>query len=135
MPYDEGLAQRIREIIEDDPRISEKRMFGGIAFMASGNMALGIIRDELMVRVGPEAHDAAIALPHARMMDFTGRPMRGFVQVAPAGFEDDADLRAWIQRGVAFAVTQQKKPMRAKARKSAKPAAKKTQRAKPARKR
>jgi len=142
MPYDEGLAQRIREIVEDDPRISEKHMFGGIAFMANGNMAVGIIRDELMVRVGPEAHDAAVALPHARMMDFTGRPMRGFVQVAPAGFEDDADLRAWIARGVSFAVTQQKKPMRAKVAKTGatraiKPASKKPQRAKtkPVRKR
>ncbi|MBM4381947.1 MAG: TfoX/Sxy family protein [Deltaproteobacteria bacterium] len=138
MPYDEGLAQRIREVVDDDPRISEKRMFGGVAFMANGNMAVGIIRDELMVRVGPEAYDAAIALPHARPMDFTGRPMRGFVQVAPAGFEDDADLRAWIARGVAFAVTQQKKPTRAKAaKKGGKPAAKRAQRAKakPGRKR
>jgi TfoX/Sxy family transcriptional regulator of competence genes len=123
MPYDTGLAQRIRELVEDDPRISEKYMFGGIAFMANGSMAVGIIRDELMVRVGPEAHGAAVALPHARPMDFTGRPMRGFVQVAPAGFEDDAELRAWIARGVAYAVTQEKKPKRAKAAKRTKPGA------------
>ena len=113
MPYDEGLAQRIRELLEDDARISEKRMFGGVAFMANGSMAAGIIRDELMVRVGADAHAAAVALPHARMMDFTGRPMRGFVQVAPAGFDDDADLRAWLARGIAYAVAQKKKPRRA----------------------
>lgn len=106
MPHDEGLAQRIRELLEDDPRISEKRMFGGVAFLANGRMTLGIIRDELMVRVGADAHEAAVALPHARSMDFTGRPMRGFVQVAPPGFEDDADLRAWLERGIAFALTQ-----------------------------
>lgn len=129
MPYDEGLAQRIRELIDDDPRIREKHMFGGIAFMASGNMAIGIIRDELMVRVGPEGHAAALALPHARPMDFTGRPMRGFVQVAPAGFEDDTDLRAWIERGVAYAVSQPTKPSRAPAKKKRAPAA----RAKPKR--
>jgi len=115
MAYDEGLAQRIRELLEDDPRISEKRMFGGVAFMANGNMAAGVIRDELMVRVGPDAHDAAVALPHARMMDFTGRPMRGFIQVAPAGFEDDAELRAWLERGITYAASQQKKPQTARA--------------------
>jgi TfoX/Sxy family transcriptional regulator of competence genes len=122
MPHDEGLAQRIREQLEGDPRISEKRMFGGVAFLVNGHMAVGIIRDELMVRVGPEAHDAAVAQPHARPMDFTGRPMRGFVQVAPAGFEDDADLRAWLERGVAYAVTQEKKTVRApRTKRAAKP--------------
>jgi TfoX/Sxy family transcriptional regulator of competence genes len=114
MAYDEGLAQRIRELLEDDLRISEKKMFGGVAFMANGSMAAGIIRDELMVRVGPDEYEQAIAQPHARGMDFTGRPMRGFVQVAPAGFEDDADLRAWLARGIAYAERQEKKPMRAK---------------------
>ncbi len=113
MAYDEGLAQRIRELIEDDPRISEKKMFGGVAFLANGNMAVGIIKDELMVRVGPDAFEAAIALPHARAMDFTGRPMRGFVQVAPAGFEEDEDLRAWLARGIDFAASHEKKAARA----------------------
>jgi TfoX/Sxy family transcriptional regulator of competence genes len=133
MPHDEGLAQRIREALDDDPRVSEKRMFGGVAFLANGNMAVGVIRDELMVRVGPEAHDAAVALPHARAMDFTKRPMRGFVQVAPAGFEEDADLRAWIARGIAYAASvptkkparaPQEKPARAGAKRTAAPAAK-----------
>jgi TfoX/Sxy family transcriptional regulator of competence genes len=131
MPYDEGLAQRIRDLLDDDPRISEKRMFGGVAFMASGSMAVGIIKDELMVRVGSEAHADALEQPHARVMDFTGRPMRGFVQVAPPGFEDDADLRAWLARGIAYAVTQEKKPRaatkpsRPRAKRPTKPARKK----------
>jgi TfoX/Sxy family transcriptional regulator of competence genes len=123
MPHDAGLAQRIRELLDDDPRIGEKRMFGGVAFLANGNMAVGIIRDELMVRVGPAAHDAAVALPHARPMDFTKRPMRGFVQVAPAGFEEDADLRAWLARGVEFAAKQEQKPARPPEKKKRAPAA------------
>ncbi len=113
MAYDEGLAERIREHFEGDPRVSEKKMFGGVAFLVNGNMAAGIIRDELMVRVGPDAHELAAALPHARPMDFTGRPMRGFVQVAPAGFEEDADLAAWLARGVRHAEAQERKPARA----------------------
>ena len=114
MPYDEGLVQRIREQLDDDPRVSEKRMFGGIVFFVNGNMAAGAIQDELMVRVGPDGHDEAVAQPHARAMDFTGRPMRGFVQVAPAGFEEDEDLRAWLARGIAFAEKHEKKAPRAK---------------------
>lgn len=78
-------------------------MFGGLAFLVEGRMAVGIIRDELMVRVGPEQYEAALALPHARVMTFTGRPMRGFVQVGVEGFEEDADLAAWIRRGVEYA--------------------------------
>lgn len=120
MAFDEGLAQRIRELLEDDPRVSEKKMFGGVAFFAKGAMAAGIIGDELMVRVGPDMHAEAVARPHARPMDFTGRPMRGFVQVRPAGFEEDADLRAWLERGLAYAAAQQKKPIVKRAQGSAK---------------
>ncbi len=118
MAYDEGLVQRIRELLEDDARISEKKMFGGVAFLVNGRMAAGTMKDELMVRIGPAAHDEAIAQPHARAMDFTGRPMRGFVQVAPAGFEEDDDLRAWLARGIAFAATHEKKAPRAKSKRA-----------------
>jgi TfoX/Sxy family transcriptional regulator of competence genes len=110
MAYDEGLAQRIRELLEDDPRVAEKKMFGGVAFLVDGHMACGIIRDELMVRVGPEAHAEAIAQPYARPMDFTKRPMRGFVQVTSAGFEADADLASWVARGVDFAGSRRSAP-------------------------
>lgn len=103
MPYDEGLAQRIRDALEDRPDVSEKKMFGGLAFLLRGNMFVGVIGEELMVRVGPDAYDEAVRRPHARKMDFTGRPMKGFVYVGCEGFAADADLRRWVTRGVRFA--------------------------------
>src|SRR5262245_4588549 len=103
--YDEGLAQRIREALEDQPRISERKMFGGLAFLLRGNMCVGVVGDELMVRVGPEAHDEALCQPHTRKMDFTGRPMKGFVYVSCEGGESDADLQDWGARGVRFAAS------------------------------
>lgn len=105
MAYDEGLAQRIRELLDEQPGLSEKRMFGGLAFLVGGNMAVGIVKDELMVRVGPEAYDAALGEPHVRPMDFAKRPMKGFVFVAPDGFEDDTALSRWVARGVRFAAS------------------------------
>ena len=80
-------------------------MFGGLAFLVNGNMAVGVVGDELMVRVGPDRYEEALRAPHARPMDFTKRPMRGFVFVGPAGFEEDEDLRHWIERGVRFAAS------------------------------
>jgi len=103
MAYDEGLAQRIRELLAEEQGLAEKNMFGGVAFLVGGNMAVGVVKDELMVRVGPTAYDAALREPHARPMDFTKRPMKGFVFVGPAGFEEDQDLRRWVERGVRFA--------------------------------
>jgi TfoX/Sxy family transcriptional regulator of competence genes len=103
MAFDEGLAQRIREVLEDRSDVVEKKMFGGLAFLLSGNMCCGVVQHELMVRVGPDAYDAALRETHAREMDFTGRPMRGLVYVAEKGFESDDDLRDWMGRGVAFA--------------------------------
>src|SRR5262245_50395193 len=83
--YDKGLAQRIREALEDQPNISEKKMFGGLAFLVRGNMCVGVVGDQLMVRVGAEAHDEALRQPFARKMDFTGRPMKGLVYVVCVG--------------------------------------------------
>jgi TfoX/Sxy family transcriptional regulator of competence genes len=103
--YDEGMAQRIREMLAERTDTSEMRMFGGIAFLVRGNMAVGVVKDDLMVRVGPEAHGDLVALPHARPMDFTGRPLKGFLFVAPEGVESDADLRRWIEHGVAHATS------------------------------
>jgi|GEM_PF-5100992 len=88
MAYDEGLAYRIREVFADHPAgpaVTEKKMFGGIAFLVSGNMAVGVVGEELMVRVGPDAYQATLELPHARQMDFTGKPMKGFVYVGAEG--------------------------------------------------
>jgi TfoX/Sxy family transcriptional regulator of competence genes len=102
MPYNEALAQRVRTILAEHDAVVEKKMFGGLTFMLNGNMCCGIIRDDLMVRVGPEQQAGALAQPHARELDFTGRPMRGMVVVSAAGLDKDADLQAWVQRGVAF---------------------------------
>ena len=103
MAYDEGLAQRIQEALADADGLTERRMFGGIAFMLHGNMAVGVSGDELMVRVGPDRYDDALAQPHARVFDMTGRVMRGWVVVASEGIADDAALDAWIRRGADYA--------------------------------
>jgi hypothetical protein len=81
MAYDEGCARRQRELLQDRPGIRERRMFGGLAFMLSGNMLCGIAGYSLTARVGPRRYEEALARPHAREMDFTGRPLRGFVYV------------------------------------------------------
>ena len=97
MAYDEGVAQRLREFFEGRNDIAEKKMFGGIAFMHRGNMCCGISDDVLMARVGPSAYAGALSRPHAREMDFTGSPLKGFVYVDPPGFEEDSDLCNWIR--------------------------------------
>ena len=104
MAYDEALAEGIRVVLRDRDDVEERKMFGGIAFMVAGRMAVGVTHDDLMVKVGKEAHDDALALPHARPMDFTGKPMRGMVYVGPEGTGDDADLRGWVDRAVEVAL-------------------------------
>ena len=96
MAYDEGLAERLREIFADRYDVDEKRMFGGLAFMLHGHMCCGIVNDTLMARVGADQYADALQRSHAREMDFTGKAMKGFVYVDPAGFETDEDLRDWV---------------------------------------
>ena len=103
MAYDEVLAARICSALEGQSGVAEKKMFGGVAFMVDGNMACGVTSDELMVRVGPDNYEDALSRPHARPMDFTGRPMRGMVYVSRPGFESDQDLGAWVESGASFA--------------------------------
>ena len=103
MAYDEGLAQRLRELVEEESGIAEKKMFGGLCFLACGNMCFGVVGEELMVRVGPDAYQACLSKPHAREMDFTGRAMKGMVYVGTKGFESDEGLAAWVKHGVDFA--------------------------------
>lgn len=105
MAFDEGLAQRIREQLEGLPGIEEKKMFGGISFLLNGNMAAGVIGEELIVRTGPDHYEAALQQPHARPFDFSGRVMKGWVTVAPPGFESDMDLKIWVKQGIDFAHT------------------------------
>jgi len=108
MAYDEEVARRVRDAVAaaDPPEVVERKMFGGLALMVNGHMCVGVIGDELMVRVGPEGYDDALAQPHAREMDFTGKPLRGFVYVAPPGFAGDDDLDRWIGRGLDFVLSQ-----------------------------
>ena len=105
MAYDESLAARVKEILSGRPDIAERKMFGGLAFMLAGNMACCVTDRGLMVRVGPDGHAEALALPHAGVMDITGRPMRGWVLVEPAGLESWARLAEWVERGTTFAHT------------------------------
>lgn len=103
MAYSSGLADDIRMRVGSHPGVTEKEMFGGIAFMIYGNMAVGVTGDELMVRVGKEAHDQAVSLPGARIFDMAARPMKGWIAVSPDGFATDSQLDAWVDQGVAFA--------------------------------
>lgn len=103
MAYDERLAQRVRELLEPGAEIAERKMFGGLAFMLNGNMCCCIERDNLVVRTGPENYENALERPHARVFDFTGRPMRGFVYVESQGLRDGAVLQTWIDLAVGFA--------------------------------
>jgi TfoX/Sxy family transcriptional regulator of competence genes len=85
--------------------LTERQMFGGLAFLVRGNMCCGIIGDELMVRVGPEHYTASLAQPHAREMDLTGRAMKGMVYVAEEGIREDLQLQSWVARGLEFVST------------------------------
>lgn len=102
MAYDEGLAERIRDALADVPSATEKKMFGGLCFLLSGNMCCGVVGEELMVRVGADAYADSLAQPHAREMDFTGRALKGMVYVGTEGIGEDAELAAWVERGRSF---------------------------------
>ncbi len=105
MAYDERLADRIRDVLGPRPGVAERKMFGGLAFMLDGHMCCGIVGDELMVRVGPDAHAEALKRAHAREMDFTGRPSKGMVFVGAEGCRTQRSLAAWVNRGVDFAAS------------------------------
>jgi len=101
--YNIQLAEKIRTRLKKSKGIMEKKMFGGLCFLVNGNMACGVERNNLVVRVGPADYDAALKEPHARPMDFTGRPLRGFVYVTEPGYKTASRLEKWIGRGVRFA--------------------------------
>jgi TfoX/Sxy family transcriptional regulator of competence genes len=100
--YDEGLADRVRDHLAAAPGLSEKRMFGGLAFLLDGNMTVGVHGDELIVRLSPEANEAALERPGARPFDITRRPMKGWVFVDPTALESDEALGDWIDEAVDF---------------------------------
>ena len=103
MAYDEALAGRIRTALSELAGTTEKKMFGGIAFMLNGNMCCGVVKEDLMVRLAPDRSEEALQLPHARPMDFTGRPMKGFVFVGSDALKTERMLKTWVDRGVTFA--------------------------------
>ncbi len=113
MAYDEQLAERVRSALDGQEGIGERKMFGGLAFMVHGNMVCGVEGDRLMVRVGPDRYEEALGRPHAAPMDFTGRPMKGFVFVVPAGTGTEMALKDWVEMGVQFARTLPPKPAKA----------------------
>jgi len=102
VPYDEELASRVRAALGAQPGVEEKRMFGGLSFMVRGQMCCGVLRDELVVRVGADRFDEALTQPHVRPMDFTGRPTTGMVYVTRDGLSSDLALAGWVQRGIDY---------------------------------
>jgi hypothetical protein len=102
MAYDEKLAERVRRVLADDPALTERTMFGGLAFMLGGHMCCGIVGDRLMLRLGAERAEEALTRPHVHEMDFTGRPMTGMVYVAPEGVAGRA-LRRWVEQAAGYA--------------------------------
>jgi TfoX/Sxy family transcriptional regulator of competence genes len=105
MAYDETLADRVRDVLSARSDLSERKMFGGIAFMVGGNMAVGVIDDDLMVRLDPADAEKALEEPHTRPMDFTGRPMKGMLFVDSAGTATEEDLTGWAEAGADFAAS------------------------------
>jgi hypothetical protein len=101
--YAEKDGQRVRDALGDRDDVIEKKMFGGLCFMVRGHMAVGLTAEDLMVRVGPDAWEAALAEEHAREMDFSGKSLKGFVFVDPVGWATKRDLKKWVARGVEFA--------------------------------
>ena len=103
MAYDDELAERVRAILARRRGVSEKKMFGGLSFLVNGHMCCGVVGEDLMVRVGPDAYDDALERKGARPMDFTGRPMKGMVFVDRSGYARSASLEGWVEQGLAHA--------------------------------
>ena len=100
MAFDESLAARIRQHLARRKSVEEKKMFGGVGFLLHGNMLVGVWKDSLIVRLGPEEGEEALKERHVSEFDITGRPMKGWVLVAPEGVEDAGQVKAWIQWAV-----------------------------------
>ena len=109
MAYNEKLSQKVQALLLQIPGMKSKQMFGGIGFLLHGHMACGILQDDLIIRVGPDGYEDALALPHTRKFDITGRAMKGWVMVSKAGCSSDQDLSTWVQRGLSFAASLPKK--------------------------
>src|SRR6516165_10583905 len=102
MAFNESLAARIRDAFARKKGIQEKKLFGGVGFLLNGNMLVGVWKDSLIARLGPDNYDDALLEPHVREFDITGRPMKGWVLIGPEGVENDEQLTAWIERATRF---------------------------------
>ena len=102
MAYEARLAERVQRLLARRKGITEKKMFGGLAFMLHGKMFCGVLKNDLVVRVGPDRHEKALSRAHARPMDFTGRSLKGYVFVGLGGLKTDKMLAKWIEEGVGF---------------------------------
>ena len=136
MAYDEATAARVRKFLSGQRHVAEKKMMGGLCFMVDNTMCCVVSgRGGMLIRVGPEAHARALEQPHTAAMEMRGRIMKGFIRVAPEGYQADADLKRWVRRGLDFVAatpketkpkTTKKKsaPLEAAAKSKAKPKAK-----------
>jgi len=102
MAFSEALAERIRQALARRKNVEEKRMFGGICFLLNGNILVGVWKDSLIARLGPEQGDEALLEPHVKVFDITGKPMKNWILVEPEGVVEDEQLKDWIQRAVKF---------------------------------
>jgi TfoX/Sxy family transcriptional regulator of competence genes len=102
MAFDEALAERIRHRLARRKNVEERKMFGGVGFLLHGNMLVGVWKESLCVRLGPDQAEEALLEPHVKKFDITGRPLKNWVLVEPEGIEDDGQLNTWIQRAVQF---------------------------------
>jgi len=102
MAYDHGLAQRVRETLEEEPGYEEKKMFGGLCFLLYGKMICGIIKEDLIVRVDADHYEKALGMPCARKFDLTGKPLKGWVMVLSEALDDDDVLRDWLLGALSF---------------------------------
>ncbi len=102
MAFSESLAGRLRDALARKKNVEEKKMFGGVGFLLHGNMLVGVWKNSLIVRVGPEGYEDALLEPHVNEFDITGRAMKGWIMVEPEGIEEDGQLKEWIERATRF---------------------------------
>jgi TfoX/Sxy family transcriptional regulator of competence genes len=105
MTYDDQLAERVRKNLEWNKGVTEQKMFGGLSFHLHGKMCCGVLKDDLIVRVQPQNYEAALQEPFVRPMDFTGRPLKGFLYVSIEGCQTERELSRWIEYGIEFVST------------------------------
>jgi TfoX/Sxy family transcriptional regulator of competence genes len=97
MPYDDQLAQRVRDVLRQRQDVAERKMFGGVAFLVNGNMCCGVNGERLVLRLGPEGAEEALGRPHTRPMDFTGKAIKSMIYVEADGVASDTELRSWVE--------------------------------------